>query len=120
MPKVEDMASKPTTIRRLTLSVRKVLEEFMEVELAGSDAPVDVFGLTVQSPHQEWLEKKGRIERALASYGLTYRTGGRIVQTMASTPTVSIREALKRLDLAAVNISLNAPSILWIPIRVLR
>lgn len=82
----------------------KVLEEFMEVEPAGGDAPIDVFGLTVQSPHQEWLEKKGRIERALASHGLTYRTGGRVVQTLASTPTVSIREALKRLDLAAVNI----------------
>ncbi len=82
----------------------KVLEEFMEVEPPGSDAPIDIFGLTVQSPHQQWVERKGRVERALASHGLTYKTGGRVIQTMASTPTVSVRQALKRLDLETVNI----------------
>ena len=82
----------------------KILEEFMEVEPAGDDTPIDVLGLTMASPHQQWVENKGRIEKALASYGLKYKTGGRVVPSMASTPTVSVREALKRLDLATVNI----------------
>jgi len=82
----------------------RVLEEFMEVEPAGSDGPIEILGLPMQSPRQLWVERKRRIERALANHGLAYRIGGRVIPAMASTPTATIQEALKQRDLDAVNI----------------
>jgi hypothetical protein len=85
----------------------KVLEEFMEVEPPGTDSPVEILGLKFQSPYEEWRNKKSRIERALASHGLKYQTGGRIVHLFTSTPTESMRMALRHLELETVDIEFH-------------
>jgi len=85
----------------------KVLEELMEVEPSGTDSPIAILGNMLQSPYQQWLEKKGRIEKALDSHGIRYQTGGRVIPLFASTPTESIRKALSHLDLEAVNIEFD-------------
>lgn len=82
----------------------KVLEEFMEVAPPGTDSSGDVFGLSLKSPFQEWLDKKSRVEKALSSHGLQYQKGGQIVYLFTSAPTESMHTALANRDIKTVEI----------------
>lgn len=63
-----------------------VLEEFMEVE--------------THDPHL--IERRQRVQRALAKHGLSYHTGGQILGASTGTPTRSLQQIIREHDLGGL------------------
>lgn len=63
-----------------------VLENFMEVD----------------TEDEEWHKGRGRVQRILAQYGLSYRAGGMILGASVGTPSQTLEDILRKRDFAAV------------------
>lgn len=68
-----------------------VLETFMEME--------------TQLP--EWLDRRAKLNRALAAHGLSYGQGGHIVGGAMGAPSRSLDAIIRERDIAAVRIELS-------------
>jgi hypothetical protein len=65
-----------------------VLEEFMERPTLVSD----------------WLTQRERVKRSLATYGLSYEQGGRIVGSLTGVPSRSVEAMIRERDLPGLEI----------------
>lgn len=68
-----------------------VLEDFIEREPFSELAPAPL------------LERRGRVERSLARYGLSYQKGGRILGGSTATPSRSLQTIIRERDLGGLD-----------------
>lgn len=74
-----------------------VLEDFMDRDLP------EVNSWSGADPHKEWREKRLFLDKALAKYGLSYVTGGRILVNGTAGPSKKLEEILRERDLTALD-----------------
>lgn|SRR5262245_653642 len=81
----------------------KLLEEFLEVS-PPSDGPYFL---------KAWEQRRRRIHEALASRGLSYQTGGKILGGSLSAPSRSLADLIRARDLQRFMPSSSAPWRTW-------